>query len=328
MRLPHRYCVAAFGLAALVTAAAPAQAQAYPTKPIKFLVGFTPGNSIDSVARLVANHMSAKLGQPVIVENRTGANGMLAAMALANAEPDGHTVLISNSSTITINPLLHKQMRYDVQRDFTPVTLIVSVPFILTTNPENETMAGVKNVQDLVKVAKAKPGALTYGSAGSGNLTQLSMELLNTMSGTKMMHVPYKGSAASQVAVLGKEVHMAYDNPAAMPQIKAGKLRAIAVSSAERWRDLPDVPSVAEQGFPGYDISFWVGALVPAKTPPEVVKALNDAIRAAAEDPATKAQLQQQGNLQLLGPKPFAEKIKKETAQYAQIIKQANIQLD
>lgn len=312
----------------LAIGAGSVHAQAYPTKPVKFLVGFTPGSSIDTVARIVANHLNTKLGQPVIVENRPGANGMLVAAALANAEPDGHTVLISNSSTITVNPLLYKQMRYDVQRDFAPVSLIVSVPFILTTNPEKPEMADVKNVQDLVKVAKSKPGQLSYGSAGLGNLTHLAFELLNSESGVKMLHVPYKGSAAAQVGVLGKEVDAAFDNPAAMSQIKNGKLRAIGISSAQRWHDLPDVPSIAEQGYPGYDISFWVGAFVPAKTPPAIVESLHKAIKAASEDPATKALLQQQGNIQMLDPKQFAAKIKQETQQNGEIIKRANIQLD
>ncbi|CAG9167113.1 tripartite tricarboxylate transporter substrate binding protein [Cupriavidus respiraculi] len=329
MRLTHAFRAAAAGAAvALAFAGNAAHADTYPARPVKFLVGFAPGSSIDLVARIVATHLNGKLGQPVVVENRPGSNGMIAAAALANAEPDGHTVLISNSSTITVNPLLYQQMRYDVQRDFAPVSLIVSVPFILTTNPESEKTRAVNSVADLMKLARSKPDGLSYGSAGAGNLTQLSFELLNTMAGVKMVHVPYKGSAAAQIGLLGKEVDAAFDNPAAMPQIKAGKLRAIAVSSAQRWPDLPNVPSVAEQGYAGYDISFWVGAFVPAKTPPATVKALHEAILAAGEDPATKALLRQQGNILLLGPQPFAAKIKAETAQYAEIIKRSGIRLD
>lgn len=328
-RLAPQIFAASLGIVAFaLCAVGHANTPAYPAKPVKFLVGFTPGSSIDSVARIIANHLGAKSGQPVIVENRAGANGMLAAGALATAEPDGYTVLISNSSTITVNPLLYKQMRYDVQKDFTPVSLIVSVPFILTTNPEKDTTSSVRNVPDLMKLAKSKPDSLSYGSAGSGNLTQLSFELLNTMAGVRMLHVPYKGSAAAQVGLLGKEVDAAFDNPAAMSQIKAGKLRAIGVSSAQRWRELPDVPSISEQGFPGYDISFWVGAFVPSKTPAPIVKALHESIKAAAEDPATKTLLQQQGNILMLDPQQFSGKIKKETEQYADIIKRSNIKLD
>jgi tripartite-type tricarboxylate transporter receptor subunit TctC len=329
MRLAQLFSAATVGAAlALGLAGGPAHAQTYPARPVKFLVGFAPGSSIDLVARIVATHLNGKLGQPVIVENRPGSNGMIAAAALANAEPDGHTVLISNSSTITVNPLLYQQMRYDVQRDFAPVSLMVSVPFILTTNPDSDRTRAVHNVSDLMKLARSKPDSLSYGSAGSGNLTQLSFELLNTMAGVKMVHVPYKGSAAAQVGLLGKDVDAAFDNPAAMPQIKAGKLRAIAVSSAQRWPDLPNVPSVAEQGYPGYDISFWVGAFVPAKTPDATVKALHEAIKAAGDDPATRALLRQQGNILMLGPQPFAARIKSETEQYAEVIRRSGIRLD
>lgn len=303
-----------------------AQAQTYPAKPIRFVVGFSPGSSIDTVARIVAEHLKTRLGQPVTVDNRTGANGMLAASELARAPADGYTVLVSNSSTITVNPLLYgKKMAYDVERDLAPVSLVVSVPFILTVNPEKDSTAKVMNVGDLVKLAKTQP--LAYGSAGVGNLTQLSMEMLATQAGVKLTHVPYKGSAPAQLALLGKEVDAAFDNPAAMQQIKAGKLRAIAVSSAQRWRDLPEVASIAEQGYAGYDISFWVGAFVPAATPPAVVKVLADAMQAAAEDPGTRELLAKQGNILALGPKDFAARIKQETAQYAEIIKRSNIEL-
>lgn len=324
-----RACVV-FALLPLLLAPAfsTAHAQGYPSKPIKLLVGFAPGSSIDSVGRILAEHLRSKLGKPVTVENRTGANGMLAATELAKAAPDGYTVLISNSSTVTVNPLLYKKMAYDVERDLVPVNLVVTVPFILTINPDNERTKGVATLGDLLKLAKAKPGQLNYGSAGLGNLTQLTFELLNHKAGVKMVHVPYRGSALAQVGVLGKEVDSAWDNPSAMPQIKAGRLRAIAISSAERWHDLPDVPTVAESGYPGFDIAFWVGAFVPANTPAAVVKTLNEAMTSARDVPATRALLQGQGNIMMLGPEPFAKRIKQETAQYAEIIKRANIHLE
>lgn len=325
MKLNKTLSAITLGFAAIATVPATAYAQAYPTKPVKFVVGFTAGNSIDSVARIIANALNKKFAHPVIVENRTGANGMLAAGAVAASEPDGHTVLISNSSTITINPSLFKQVRYDVDRDFAPVNLVVSVPFILTTNPAKH--PDVHTIADLIKLAKAKPGELSYGSAGLGNLTQLTYELLNNEAGVKMLHVPYKGSGAAQVGVIGGEVDSAWDNPAAMGQIRAGKLRALAVSSAQRWRDLPDTPSLAEQGYPSIDISFWVGALVPAKTPPATIKALADAIHEVTKDPETRKLLEAQGNLKSLPPKEFAEQIKKETALYKEVIQKANIEL-
>jgi len=303
-------------------------AQTYPSKPIKFLVGFAAGSSTDTVARILGQHVSARLGQPVVVENKAGANGMLAAAEVARAPADGHTVLISNSSTITVNHLLYKKMQYDPAKDFAPVSLVVSAPFILAINPDKDMGAPVNNLADLMKLAKTKPGQLSFGSAGLGNLTQLTMELLNGQAGVKMIHVPYKGASLAQAALLGKEIDMEFDTPGVVPQVKAGKLRALAVSTAQRWRDLPDVPTVAEQGYAGFDTSFWLAALAPAQTPPAVIRALYEAIRSAADDPATRALLLPQGNIQMLNPEQFAARIKAETQDNADIIKRANIQLE
>lgn len=333
-RHSKRFFLAAVACAAATcmtagTASAQAQAPgAYPNKPIRFVVGFSAGNSIDSVARIIAQHITNKTGQAVVVDNRTGANGMLAAAEVARAQPDGYTILISNSSTITVNPSLYKKMTYDVKKDFAPVSLMVSVPFILTVNPQNDPIGQAPNLKAMLDLAKAKPGAYSYGSAGVGNLTQLSYELLNGMAGAKMTHVAYRGTAPAQVAVLAKEVDSTFDNPSSVPKIKAGQLRALAVTSAQRWHELPDVPTIAEAGFPGFDISFWVGALAPAQTPPAVVKTLSDLIETAVQDPEVKAKLMQQGNIRMLNPQKFAAQIDSETAQYAEIIRKANITLD
>ena len=315
--------------ALLVFGAATAIAQSYPNKPIKFIVGFAPGGSVDAVARILAVHMKNKLGQPGIVENRTGANGMLAAAELARAQPDGYTVFISNSSTITVSPLLNRKMQYDVDKDFAPVSLIVSFPFILMINPENARTASVSTLRDFIALARSKPGQVTYGSnGGPGNLAHLSFELLDRMAGTKMVNVPYRGAAAAQLALLSKEVDATFDNPSAMPQIVAGKLKALAVSTPQRWRDLPDVPTISELGYKGYDTSAWAGAFVHAQTPPATVKILYDAIRSAGDDPATKALLLPHGELLMLNPEQFSARIKAETGVYAEIIKRANIQLE
>lgn len=327
------FLTAAASAGALCIAAPAAQAQAaaagsYPSKPIRFVVGFSAGNSIDSVARILAEYITTKTGQSVVVENKTGANGMLAAAEVARSQPDGYTVLISNSSTITVNPSLYKKMTYDVKKDFAPVSLMVSVPFILTVNPAKDPVGSAPNLKAIMDLAKAKPGGYSYGSAGVGNLTQLSYELLNGMAGTRMTHVAYRGSAPAQIAVLSGEVDSAFDNPSAVPKIKAGQMRAIAVTSAQRWHELPDVPTIAEAGYPGFDISFWVGALAPAKTPPAVIKTLSDLIISAQQNPEIKAKLQQQGNIRMLGPKPFEEQIGSETRQYAEIIRKAGITLE
>ncbi len=304
-------------------------AQPYPNKPIRFLVGFTAGSSIDTVARVVAAHVSRKLGEPVVVENRTGANGMLAAAELARAQADGYTVLISNSSTITVNPTLYrKNVQYDVEKDFAPVSLMVSAPLILTINPDNERTASVSTLGDLITLARNKPDQLSFGSAGLGNLQQLIFEKINRMAGVRMVHVPYRGTPLAQMGLLAKEIDANFEVPAAVVQIKAGKLKALAVSSAQRWRDLPDVPSIAELGYPDFDISYWLGAIVHAQTPRAVVKILYDAIKSAGEDPATRALLVPHGNIVMLEPEQFSARIKAETEQFANIIKQANIQVE
>ena len=312
----------------MASSAAWAQTSSYPNKPIRFVVGFTAGNSIDTVARIIGQHITTKTGQAVVVDNRAGANGMLAASEVGRAQPDGYTVLISNSSTITVNPSLYKTMSYDVKRDFAPVNLMVSVPFILTVNPQKAPIGTAPNLKAIMDLANAKPNVYSYGSAGVGNLTQLSYELLNGMAGVKMTHVAYRGSAPAQVAVMSGEVDSAFDNPSAVPKIKAGQMRAIAVTSAQRWHELPDVPTIAESGYPGFDISFWVGALVPSKTPAEVIKVLSDLISSAQNSPEIKAKLEGQGNIRMLAPSAFEAQIQSETTQYAEIIRKANITLD
>lgn len=314
--------------ASMALLATPAAAQSYPSRPIRFIVGFAPGGSIDAVARILAAHVGGKLGQPVTVENRTGANGVISGQELLRSPPDGHTVLLSNASMITVTPLLHKKPPYDVERDFAPVALVASFPFILMVNPENPATAAVKSLSDFVALAKSKPGQLTYGSnGGAGNLAHLSFELLDRMAGTKMVNVPFRGAAEAQFALLSKSVEATFDNPSVMPLINSGKLRPLAVSSQQRWRDLPNVPTIGESGYSGYDTAAWAGVFVRAGTPPETVRILSEAIRSAAADAAVRTQLQPHGELLMLDPQQFAARIRSETATYADIIKRAGIQL-
>ena len=308
--------------------AAAVQAQAYPAKPIRFVVGFAPGGSIDAIARILASHLTRKLGQPVTVENKTGANGVISGLELARAQPDGYTVLISNASMITVTPLLSRKPQYDVEKDFEPVSLIASFPFILMVNPENKKTASVGSLAELIERVRAKPGEYTYGSnGGPGNLAHLSFELLDRMAGTRMVNVPYKGAAESQMALLSQSVDLTFDNPSVMPQIVAGKLKPLAVSTTQRWRDLPDVPTIDEIGYKGFDTSAWAGAFVRAGTPPEAVRTLFEAMRSAGDDPEMRERLKPYGELHLFGPQQFAARIKAETGTYAEIIKSANIQL-
>lgn len=327
MKTAHKVGVLLLGMAVMLGMAS-ARAENFPTKPVKMIVGFSPGGTIDVVARIIGESLSTRLGQPFVVENRTGANGMLAANAVAQAEPDGYTLFVSNSSTITLNPTLFKNIKYNPERDFAPITTVVSVPLILVVDPGNPQTAGIKSLADLIAAAKAGAGKIVYGSAGNGNITHLAFELLSQKAGIKMLHVPYRGAAAAQTALLSNEVMAVFDTMAAVPLVKAGKLRALAVSSTERLPALPDVPTVAELGFPGFDVSFWVGFFAPKATPPAIIDLLNKEIVAAAHDPAVRARLEPQGTLLTQSPAAFGAKIKKETDELAAVVAKANIKAD
>jgi tripartite-type tricarboxylate transporter receptor subunit TctC len=272
--------------------------------------------------------LSNKLGQPFVVENRAGANGMIAAEIVARADADGYTMLACNSSTITLNKTLFKEIRYDPEKDFAPLTTVVSAPLVLVVNPENPKTANIKTVADLVAAAKAAPGALAYGSGGNGNLAHLAMELLSQKAGIKMIHVPYRGGSAAEVGILAQEVLAVFDPLSAVPLVKAGKLRALAVSSAERLPALPDVPTVAEAGYPGFDISFWVGFFMPKATPAPILETLHREIVAAAKDRAAEEKLGSQGVVSVLSPADYAAKIAKETKELAEVVAAANIKAE
>ncbi len=305
-----------------------AMAQKYPVRPVKIMVGFSAGGPVDVVARIIGDRLGNKLGQPFVVENRAGANGMIAAEGVARADGDGYAMLACNSSTITLNKTLFKDIRYDPEKDFAPLTTVVSAPLVLVVNPENPKTADIKTVADLVAAAKAAPGALAYGSGGNGNLAHLAMELLSQKAGIKLIHVPYRGGSASEVGLLAQEVLAVFDPLSAVPLVKAGKLRALAVSSADRLPSLPDVPTVAEAGYPGFDISFWVGFFMPKSTPAPILETLHREIVAAAKDPAVAEKLSSQGVVSVLSPADYAAKIAKETKDLAEVVAAANIKAE
>lgn len=316
----------AFG--GLATAQTGAGTPAWPTRPLRFVTGFPAGSATDSVARAMAEHVRQRLGQPVVVENRPGANGALGASEVARAAPDGHTVLFTNSSSITVNPQILRKPPYLPERDFTPVTMVVSAPFIVVVNTAGERTAGIQTLAELVNLARSRPGQLTFGSGGPGNLAHLGFEMLNGRAGLKTAHVPYKSGVNAELGLLGKEIDTLFDTPVAMPHIRAGRLRPLAVTTARRWPDLPDVPTVAESGYPGFDVPFWLGVLVPAATPPAIVQALYNALRTVREDPKAVAQLNQQGTIELPDPAEFAARVRAETAAWGEIIRRENIVLD
>lgn len=316
--------------AMLGLAAAPAgtaQAQGYPNKPIRIVVGFPPGNTLDTISRVIGEHLRVKLGQPVIVENKPGANGVLGVTEVARASPDGYTLLATNSSSIVVNPQLYKKLGYQAA-DLAPLTMVVAAPMILTVNPTNERVASVNNVADLVALAKARPGELAYASGGLGNLAHLGMTMINNRAGIQTNHVPYKGSTAAQQATLAKEVDAQLDTPLAVPLIKQGRLKALAVTGGKRLTDLPDVPTLAEAGIRGVEFNFWLGLFAPAQTPAAILQVLYDAINSVRENPDAMRILAAQGGVELTDPATFGARIRSEYTLWGDVIKRENIQLD
>lgn len=311
------------------TALAQSPPPAWPTRPVKMLVAFAAGGPIDLAARIVAEQLTQTFGQPFVVENRTGANGAIAADAVRTAPADGHTMLISNASMITITPTLKKDLSYNVERDFAPVTRIAVSPLILVVNPENPQTQSVRTVADLTAAAKRAPGQLAYGSAGAnGNVQQLAFELYAGEAGVQLLGVPYKGSSEAQAALLSRTVALGFDTLTAIPLIKAGRLRALAVSSRQRLRDLPDVPTMDELGFKGFEIGFWSGVFMPKATPAAVVRSLSQAIHQVCQDPAVRAKLEPLGQIVTSTPEQFSAHIKQEITVYADVIRRANIKAE
>jgi len=313
------------GLAGLTACAAlPATllAQTYPYKSIRLLVGFQPGGGVDMSARTVGQPLGTALGQSVVVDNRPGAAGNLAASVVAKSTPDGYTLLMANS-TIS-NPTLFKSLPFDIRKDLDPVGLIAIGPSVLVVNPS----VPARNVKDLIALAKAQPKTLVYGSGGVGNITHLEMEILNSMTGTQMTHVPYKGSAPSIIGLVSGEVQAVFCSiPSALVQIRAGKIRALAVSILKRSSVLPDVPTIHESGVPGYDAASWYAVLAPAGTPKNVTALLGKEIVRIVAVPEVRSRFANDGFEPAgTGPAEFARFLKAELAKWEKAIKAAGIQ--
>ena len=311
---------------ALATLATLAHAQAWPSKPIKWVVPFAPGGTTDILARTVGEKLALALGQPVIIENKPGAGGGLGADFTAKAAPDGYTIMGGTISTHAINASLYKNLPYDPVKDFVAITLIARVPNMLVINPA----VPAKDVKELIALLKASPNKYSFASSGNGTSQHLSGELFKSMSGTDMQHIPYKGSPPALQDVMGGQVTMTFDNiTTAWPLAKAGKLRALAVTTAKRSSIAPDVPTLAESGLPGFEVGSWQGVFAPAGTPPEIVKRLNAEIVKALNLPDVREKLSGLGaEIVADSPEEFSALVKAEVVKWADVVKKSGAKVD
>jgi len=303
-----------------------AGAQEYPTKPIRLVITYPPGGNTDLVGRALALKLGEFMGQQVVVDNRGGAGGVLGSMITAQSAPDGYTIMLGTSAGMVINPLLSRKLTYDPVKDFAPVSMVVIVPQLLVINPQ----LPVKNVRELIAFAKAKPGYLNAGSSGVGTPNHFGTELLKWLAGVDIVHVPYKGGAPALTDLLGGQIQMAFSSvPAVLPHIKAGRLVALGVGSAKRSPALPNIPTIAEAGVPGYEYTTWYGIFAPAKTPRTLIARLNAEIVKAMETPDIKDRFTALGGDPDPGtPEELRAYMANESAKWAKIIKAANIRVE
>jgi len=311
---------------ALALASTVVTAQAWPSKPIKYIVPFAPGGTTDILARTVGEKLSVALGQPVIIENKPGAGGGVGAEFVAKAAPDGYTIMGGTISTHAINASLYKNLPYDPIKDFVPIVLLARVPNMLVVNVD----IPAKSVPELIALLKANPGKYSFASSGNGTSQHLSGELFKSMSGTEMQHIPYKGSPPALQDVVGGQVTMTFDNiTTAWTLAKAGKLRALAVTTASRSAVAPDVPTLAESGLAGFEVSSWQGVFAPAGTPPDIVRRLNAEIVKILNTPDVKEKLVSLG-LDVGGntPEEFLVMVKAEVVKWADVVKKSGAKVD
>ena len=303
-----------------------AQTPAYPTKPIRLVAPFPPGGATYIIARAVAQKLGEAWGQSIVVDNRPGAGGNIGTELVAKAPPDGYTLEMGTVGTHAINASLYAKIPFDHVKDFAPIILVAGVPNVLEVTPS----LPVNSVQELIAYAKANPGKLNFASSGNGTSIHLSGELFKVMTGVQMTHVPYKGSAPAIQDLLSGQVQLMFDNlPPSLPQIKAGRLRALAVTSATRAPALPDVPTVAESGLPGFEASSWFGLLAPAGTPPAIIAKINAEVATWLASPEGKEKLASIGaNAAGGSPEDFARHIQAETAKWAKVVKESGAKVD
>jgi tripartite-type tricarboxylate transporter receptor subunit TctC len=300
-----------------------AVAQAWPTKPIRLMVPFPPGGSTDIVARIVAQKLGERLGQPLVIENRGGGGGTIGTAATAKASPDGYSLAVASTSTHVVAPGVYPKLEYDPIKDFAPVGLMAVSPYLLVVNPG----VPARTLKELVTLAKKQPGKLNYASAGIGSTTHLAMEMLKNVTSTYMLHIPYSGNGPAGTAVVSGQVEILFGSlPALLPHAKSGRVRALAVGTPKRSPSLPDVPTVAESGYPGFDASLWLAFVAPAGTPQPVIDRINKELVAVIAAPDTREALDKAGAEPLTGtPADLAALIRDGIPKYAAVIKAAGV---
>lgn len=305
----------ALGMAAF---AGNAVAQAWPAKPVKLIVPYPPGGPTDIVARVIGQRLQAQTGQPFVVENRPGAGGNTGAEAVARSAPDGHTLLVATTAH-AINPSLFKNLSYNFSRDFAPISQLTSGPLVVVVHPA----LPARSIGELITLAKSDPGKLNFASSGNGQSTHLSAELFNTMAGTQIKHIPYKGSAPALADTIGGQTQLMFDTMlSAMPHVRAGKLRALAVTSAKRSPAAPEIPTVAESGLPGFEAIAWNGLLAPAGTPRDVLSKISSELRSAMEQPDVRERFEAQGFAAAWNtPEAFSTFVGAEIDKWARVVK-------
>lgn len=311
-------------LAALLLPPVATAAQWQPQRPVRIVVPFAPGGQPDVVARALAEPLSKALGQPVVVENRPGAGGNIAAEAVAKAAPDGHTLLMGTNGPLAVSPALYRDLPYDPVRDLAAITLVGTSPNLIAVHPS----VGATTLPELVARARAAPGRLNFGSVGKGSISQLSMELLNGVAGMKTVHIPYNGGAPAVMALVAGDVQVLSLNPTALiPQMQAGKVRVVAQTSARRSPLVPDIPTVAESGYPGFEADVWMAVMAPARTPPEAIARLHAELARAIRAPGLKAALwdRQWIDALALPPAETMAVIRRESEKWARAVKEAGL---
>jgi tripartite-type tricarboxylate transporter receptor subunit TctC len=320
------FVLAASLLAALAPDTALAQGSAYPAKPIRFVVPFPPGGGTDILSRALAQKLSESLGQQVIIDNRPGAGGNIGADLAAKAAPDGYTLVMGQTSNLAINPTLFAKMPYDAAKDFAPITLVTAASLVVVV-PQT---SSIRSIRDLIAQAKEKPGSINFASPGNGTVGHLVGEMFKRQAGIDMVHVPYKGAAPALTDLLGGQVSVYFaSGPVAAGQLKGGRIRAIAVTGGKRSPTMPEVPTVAESGLPGFDASSWYGVLAPAGTPKEIITKLHAESVKAMQSPDLKERMTAEGG-EPIGSTPaeFAAFIRSETVKWARVIREAGAKVD